>query len=125
MPANGFYEWKLVGNTKLPFYIHPVEDELFGLGGVWEHWTRSSDGVGIDTFTIITTNASTAIRAVHDRMPLILEPATYSSWLDGATPLEQAHDLMQPSPGLTLTLHPVSRAVSNVRNEGATLIQPA
>jgi len=124
VPANGFYEWKLVGNTKLPFYIHPVEDELFGLGGVWEHWTRPADGVGIDTFTIITTNASTAIRAVHDRMPLILEPATYSAWLDGATPLEQAHDLMQPSPGLTLTLHPVSRAVSNVRNEGATLIQP-
>ena len=43
VPANGFYEWKQVGNTKLPFYIHPVEDELLGLGGVWEHWTRSSD----------------------------------------------------------------------------------
>ncbi|HRP23883.1 MAG TPA: SOS response-associated peptidase [Thauera sp.] len=128
VPANGFYEWQQPSDqargTRQPFYIHPREGALFGLAALWERWTRAADGEEIDTFTIVTTAANTAMRPLHDRMPVILAPVDYAAWLDGATPSEQVQALLQPCPEAALALHPVSRAVGNVRNEGEALIAP-
>ena len=35
----------------------------------------------IRTFAIITTAANEAVADIHDRMPVILEPANYVRWL--------------------------------------------
>jgi putative SOS response-associated peptidase YedK len=34
VPASGFYEWKLIGGKKQPYYIRPKGAELFGLAGI-------------------------------------------------------------------------------------------
>ena len=47
---------------------------------MWEGW-RGADGTVIRTFTIVTTNANTVLRPLHERMPVILEPADWPAWL--------------------------------------------
>jgi len=39
--------------------------------GLWESW-KSPEAEIIETCTILTTNANSLIRPIHDRMPVIL-----------------------------------------------------
>ena len=123
VPASGFYEWKAVPGGKQPYYIQPANDELFGLAGLWERWPRP-EGTPIDTFTVITTAANATMQALHERMPVILQPADYGPWLSRDTAPERLGQLLAPCPDGMLSMHPVSKAVGNVRNEGARLIAP-
>ena len=65
---SGFYEWKRDGARKQPFAIHHPDLQPCPLRGPVGAWHD------LGTFTIITTAANAALRAVHDRMPLILAP---------------------------------------------------
>ncbi len=52
--------------------------------GLWERWA-GPEGDVIESFTIIVTNANELLRPIHDRMPVILDPADYALWL-GSVP---------------------------------------
>ena len=59
---------------------------------------------------------------LHDRMPVILEPADWPAWLD-----EESGDpatLLRPSPEGGLRLWQVDKRVGNVRNDGPDLLAP-
>jgi len=123
VPVNGFYEWKAIPGGKQPYFIHPTRTEFFGLAGLWERWSQP-DGTVLDTFTVVTTDASEGLKSLHPRMPVILQPEDYGLWLDKGTHPELLRQLIVPCPEDALALHPVSRAVGNVRNEGPQLIEP-
>jgi len=36
----------------------------------------------LETCTLLTTEANDLVRPIHDRMPVILPPTAYQSWLD-------------------------------------------
>jgi len=122
VPANGFMEWKAVEKGKQPYYVHAANDALFGLAGLWERWSPP-EGEPIDTFTIITIDANAAIRALHNRMPVILAPEHFGRWLDPMTPLDEVGMQIAPSPDAEIAMHPVSRAVGNVKNDVPELIE--
>lgn len=124
VPANGFYEWRALAGRKQPYFIHAANDELIGLAGLWERWTRPADGEEIDTFTIVTTEANATVAPVHDRMPVILSPADYGAWLDAGTDIEEVGHLLRHSPEGVLEMHPVATKVGNVRNDNPSLIVP-
>ncbi|WP_328987502.1 SOS response-associated peptidase family protein [Thiorhodovibrio winogradskyi] len=42
---------------------------------------HGADGLE-DSATIIVTNANSLVAAVHDRMPVMLDPAHWAEWLD-------------------------------------------
>jgi putative SOS response-associated peptidase YedK len=116
IPASGFYEWKPEAGRKQPFYIYPSSAELFAFAGLWESWT-GPDGP-LETCAVITTEANEKMRAVHERMPVIVSPAEYSAWLSGGdTPLRACDDS-------AIGIRRVSRAVNNARNDGPELIEP-
>ena len=123
VPASGLYEWTAIPGGKQPYYIHPANDELLGFAGLWERWI-SPEGTPIDTFTVITTAANETLQALHERMPVILQPGDYGPWLNRDTAPERLVHLLAPGPDAMLSMHPVSKAVGNVRNEGAQLIAP-
>lgn len=125
VPMNGFYEWQSVPGGKQPHYIHAVNDTLIGVAGLWERWTRPSDGESLDTFTVITTDANDALRPLHDRMPVILPPEAFGTWLDTGVPAQDVVSLIRPASGGLLQFHAVSTAVGNVRHESPDLIMPA
>ena len=81
IPADGFYEWKRSGTLKQPFCFEVNEGELFAFAGLWDRW-RDASGTWVRTFSILTTAPNAVTSAVHDRMPVILNPDAYDLWLD-------------------------------------------
>ena len=92
----------------------------FAFAGLWERWRGLEDEV--ETCTIVTTAANAVLAPIHDRMPVILDPASYDRWLDPAQP--GAEELLRPCPDEWLEAFPVSTRVNNVRNDVAELITP-
>lgn len=130
IPADGYYEWKVVPGQKAkqPFYIHRPDGEPYAFAGLWETWRPKGDEVASDaeplhSCTVITTDANDRMTELHDRMPVMLPPSQWSTWLD-----EDNHDtdllgqLLVPAPNELITFHPVSTAVNNPRTRGEQLI---
>ena len=120
IPANGFYEWKPAGKRKQPYFCRLGGQALFAMAGLWEEW-RSPDGEVVKTYTVITTDANAEMKAIHDRMPAIILPGAYASWLTAPDPTP----LLVPLPAATLDVYPVSARVNGVRNDDAALLEPA
>mgnify|MGYP000262172299 CR=1 FL=1 len=122
IPADGFYEWQpRPAGPKQPMRIALPGNALFAFAGIWETW-QTAEGSELDSCAIVTTDASPSIRAIHGRMPVILKPADYDTWMGGEMRDEcaAAATLMQPYGG-ELVAYPVSREVNSVRNDGPAL----
>ena len=124
VPADAYYEWKQGTSPKQPYAIRPRDGGLFAFAGVWENW-KNPDGEWIRTATIVTTAANNVMAPIHDRMPAIIAPQAWPSWLGetSASPNDLAA-LMGPVADDGIEVFPVSMAVGNVRNEGAELLLP-
>lgn len=121
VPASGFYEWRSQAAGKQPLAIVPIDTPCFGFAGLWERWT-GPDGSVLETGSILTTTPNALMATIHDRMPVILDPADYQAWL-GGTPAE-ATALIRPFSSEHMRAYPVSKAVGNVRNNSAELVAP-
>ena len=120
VPADGFYEWQKVDGGKQPMLIRLRSKSTFAFAGLWEVW-RSPEGP-VETCTIVTTEPNAVTAPIHNRMPVILEPADYDRWLDPSQPDAQA--LLRPCPDDWLEAYPVSTRVNTPRNDTADLIEP-
>ncbi len=130
VPADGFYEWQAVEGRKKkqPWYIRRTDGDLLSFAGLWSSWRphKGSDEGRIVSCSIITTDANDAVRPIHDRMPVVLPPDAWDEWLDPANDdVEALHALLVPAPSELFTLTAVGDAVSNVRNDGPHLLDPA
>jgi putative SOS response-associated peptidase YedK len=128
VPASGFYEWQRQEKRKQPYFISTQEGGPFAFAGLWERWSDPGGGE-IETCTILTTEPNGLMAALHNRMPVMVEPADYALWLGGGgdTPpheLDQLRHLLRPYPANTMRAYPVSTFVNNVRNEGAACSTP-
>jgi putative SOS response-associated peptidase YedK len=108
VPVSGFYEWRVDGGRKQPYYFFPEDAALFGFAGLWER----------DTCSLITTDPNAAIRKIHDRMPLIVPRGSYAAWLAGDESI-----LVKP-PDIRMVAHPVGMAVNQAANDSPRLIEP-
>ena len=119
--VDGFYEWTTEGPQKRPHLIHLKSGAPFAFGAVWGSWT-SRDGEVIESVSVITAPAQGAIGPLHDRMPLVLAPEDYSTWLEPN--LASPERLLAPSRVAEIVTEPVSSAVSNPKNDGPECIAP-
>jgi putative SOS response-associated peptidase YedK len=130
IPADGFYEWRKhpteAKGKKQPFFIHRPDGEPYAFAGLWEVWRGpDKDQEPLRSCTIITTAPNEPMAAIHDRMPVILSPDAWDTWLDRDNDdLELLGKLLVPSPPQIISMHPVSTDVNNVRNKGPELTQP-
>jgi putative SOS response-associated peptidase YedK len=124
-PADGFYEWKAEGARKRPYFIRPKSGGPMAFAGLWETWT-GPNGEEQETAAIVTTNANRTCAAIHDRMPVIVEPAAFDLWLDSdKVDAQTAAALIAPAPEGLLEIYEVSTAVNRVANDSPALIEPA
>ncbi|HAS1047128.1 TPA: hypothetical protein I3782_004625, partial [Enterobacter cloacae] len=81
------------------------------------------DGEG---FVIVTAAADKGLIDIHDRRPLVLTPDAAREWLRESLSGDEAGRTAKQGavPAEAFTWHPVSPAVGNVRNQGASLIEP-
>lgn len=133
VPASGYYEWRVnADGSKQPFFIHAPEGRGLAMAGLYEDWIPSGDkdttSLSRRTMAILTREAVGPAREIHDRMPVMLAPADYSTWLGSTTlvpaKLDDFLDRASSSVAQTLVADPVSRDVGNVRNNGPDLITP-
>lgn len=117
--ADGFYEWKAEETGKQPLWISKRNAQPFAFAALWERWSAGAEV--IKSATIITTAANALMQSFHQRMPVILAPEAYDTWLSG-TP-DEAERLLQPYTADDLVLRRVSTLVNNPRNESAACVE--
>jgi putative SOS response-associated peptidase YedK len=123
IPADAFYEWqKIDAKTKQPFAIGMKDGSPYAFAGLWERWRDPSTKEPLETFTVITTDANELLEAMHDRMPVILEPKDYDRWLQPGDPARPPTDLLRAFPADQMIAWKVDRKVGNVRNDDAGCI---
>ncbi|MER7764083.1 SOS response-associated peptidase [Streptomyces sp. NPDC097619] len=134
-------EGKRKRTLKQPYFVRPADGSVLAMAGIYEFWRDPALPAGHPaawwaTCAVITTEAETAafdgasdegpssLAAIHPRMPLVLTPDRWDAWLDPArTGTEELRPLLEPPPAGLLRAHPVSAAVSSVRNNGPELLR--
>ena len=121
IPATGFYEWtKDDEGKRLPWYIHPSDEQPLVFAGVWQDWER--EGERHRTCAIVTCKANPTMSQIHARMPVVLTPDQWALWLG-----ENGHGaarLMTAAPDDFLDFYRVDPAVNSNRAKGPELITP-
>lgn len=117
--ADGYYEWRRDANDRplQAYFVERVDGKPFAMAGIWDVW-KSPAGDTIESVAVVTTPASADIAGIHDRMPLILAPEDYLSWLD-AERVDEGHarELIRPAPAGTLIARAVGNRVNKVAND--------
>jgi putative SOS response-associated peptidase YedK len=141
IPTDGFYEWQQSATgskaKKQPFYIHRPDNQPFAFAGLWEKWTghqpitpqpergceNSQKPLTIESCTIVTTEANATLQELHDRMPVVLAPCDYATWLDPTVDDPSAFKhLLAPCGDEELVAEPVSTHVNRVANDDSRCI---
>jgi putative SOS response-associated peptidase YedK len=121
--ADGFYEWKKEGNKKIPYRFTLKSERPFAFAGLWERWNKHGDPMY--TCTIITTKANELVKAIHERMPVILPKEWEEVWLDPALDdTEYLKSLLQPYPAEEMNMYEVSTAVNSAKNDVEECVKP-
>jgi putative SOS response-associated peptidase YedK len=125
VPSDGFYEWRRAGGQKQPFFLHPPEDAVLAMAGLWSVWKDPGTGMWVLSAAVVTTAANRLVSSLHDRMPVLLPREAWDDWLDPAVDdQEYLLSLLVPAPDDVLAVTPVSARVNDVRNEGPDLLTP-
>jgi putative SOS response-associated peptidase YedK len=146
VPADGFYEWQRLGaaggigdrrsaegavrrasrsGPKQPWCFRAADGAMLGFAALYEVWRESRDSEWLATCTIITTEANDLMSPIHDRMPVVLRPEEYASWLEpGELEPDELRVLLAPPPDDFLVCHRVGGEVGRSRSEGPQLAEP-
>lgn len=138
IPMDGWYEWVPgepatpggKAGPKQPFHMSRPGDQGLLMAGLWEaRRDPANESITQLSCTMLTTEALGPLRQVHERMPLVVSPEVLADWLDPdvigdprALVDGAGYDLAQWAE--SVEIHPVSRAVSNVRNDSPELVHP-
>lgn len=122
IPADGFFEWKSSPEGKTPFRIALKSGSIFSFAGLWDQWV-DPQGISMETFTILTTQANPLVHQLHERMPVILKKEDERRWLD-VHDEDILHTIIQPYPQNEMRLYQVSPLVNSWKNESPECIQP-
>lgn len=122
IPASGFYEWhrpsKEEGGKAQAYWIKPRKGGIIAFAGLMETWS-SADGSEVDTAAILTTHANAAMKPIHTRMPVVIQPEDFEAWLDCKTQEPKAiQNLLAPVQPDFFEAIPVSDRVNKVANMG-------
>jgi putative SOS response-associated peptidase YedK len=145
VPADAFYEWK-VGERparehgassgrrgpRQPYCVRRRDGEPLAFAGLWEIWRDASvedpdaPDAWVRSCSIITTHANKVLAPIHDRMPVVLDEASWDTWLDPANhDLDALGALLVPAPDDWVEAYPVGSRVNSPKNNDAELVAPA
>jgi putative SOS response-associated peptidase YedK len=124
IPADGFYEWLEDERGKRPVWLARPDGELFAFAGIWAALKRKGSDEVLHSCTIVTTDPNELIRPIHDRMPVILDPAVEAPWLEPGADPEELLRLLVPAADDLLVAREVGDYVNDVRRDGPELIEP-
>jgi putative SOS response-associated peptidase YedK len=90
--------------------------------GVWNN--QGKEAVPYRSCTILTREASSSIRPMHQRMPVILKPTVFDAWLDTDNhSIGSLQDIIQNHIHTEFTAVPVSKHLNSFRKNRADKIK--
>ena len=136
IPADAFYEWKKIPVEKevrgkkqeiiekQPVCVRMKDEAPFMLAGLFSVWKNKKEEE-FPSFTIITTEPNELMAEIHNRMPVILDKKHFDRWLDrDYKETKELKKLLVPYPARKMKAYPVSRLVSNSRNDVPECLEP-
>jgi len=100
IPVTGYFEWQHMGRRKIPYFIHPYNEEAMALAGVYDIWDGGSGEEPLASFSIVTTEANALLAEIHNtkkRMPAILSASRMEEWLNPSLAVADAVQLLVPA----------------------------
>ena len=130
--ADGYYEWLRTPKAddpkkedKEPHLIQLAGGSPFAMAALWERWV-SPEGEEVFSTSLLTTDANPLAARIHHRMPVILPPEHWDTWLDPKNEDTAAlKELLVPYPAEGMQERAVSSRVNNARHEGPSVQEPA
>ena len=118
--ADGYFEWEKSQEKRSPYYLRNSNKKIMALAGLWT--SIESEHGKVDSYVIVTTQASKHIEHIHNRMPLIIDDDKIDIWLD----INDNNDekLMDLKSNRSLSYYPVSSFVNHSKNNSKKCIQP-
>lgn len=123
VPASGFYEWEK-DKGRQPWWYVLAGGEPMGLAGIWERWREPDSERIVFSFALLTVPANELVGRVHERMPAILAPGDYATWLASNTAAPDAAMLLKPYPPEAMRSWPVSKRINSPASDDPGLIEP-
>jgi len=124
IPADGFYEWKVVNDGKVPHHVRLRDSDVFALAGLWDRWEDKSQV--LESCSIIVMPANDVMKPLHERMPAIIDPANYDQWLDSRiTEKAEIMQILDPTLSSHLMFYPISPWVNSPKHDDERCIQAA
>jgi len=97
IPARGFFEWKNDDDSKkkIKHFISLIDNRMMYLAGFYWFF-KDKDDILSPYFTILTTEANEDMKAIHDRMPVIITDINKEIWLNEGTDNNKIDTLLRP-----------------------------
>jgi putative SOS response-associated peptidase YedK len=116
--ASSFFEWS---KDKSPFVFKVKGKKLFAMAGIWDKWDK--EGKPVYSFSIITCEPNNIVGKVHHRMPVILNPKNYETYLTTEN-INKSLGLLKPFPDNNMISYETNRAANNSRNNFPDILNP-
>ncbi len=136
VPADAFYEWRPTRSSsakrppRQPYLIRRRDGEPLAFAGLWEIWRdpaiadADDPDAWVRSCVIVTTRANQLLEPIHSRMPVVLDEATWDTWLDPETDdLHLLESMLVPAPDAWFEVFPVSTRVNTPDNNDADLVR--
>jgi putative SOS response-associated peptidase YedK len=120
IPVSGYYEWhRPEGAPKKeppqPYYFTARDGApILTVAGIWDRWINPEDKSELHSCAMIITEPNNFVAEVHDRMPVMLRPDQFDTWLDGSA----GKEVQRPAAEDMLRKWPVSKRVNKATTPG-------
>jgi putative SOS response-associated peptidase YedK len=124
IPADGFYEWKVVDGRKVPHHIRMRDGGVFALAGLWNRLEGEVES--LESCCIIVMPANDVMKSLHERMPATIDPTHYDLWLDPR--MADKNEIMgclNSAPSSQLVTYPISPWVNSPKHDDERCMEPA
>ncbi len=116
VPADGYFEWQKMEKQRYPHFHFLINKNAFSMAGIW------NINCGKLSFAVLTQPASSNLLHIHHRMPVIIKPEDWNSWLN---PDSDLHILLTRyrEAQVELNFHQVSSRVNRVKENDIKIIE--
>lgn len=129
MPAQGWYEWvqrtdlpRLRGRqVRQPYFLYCPSANPIAFAALFARWAPPGQPPRLSC-ALLTKPAAPAIADIHPRMPVVLPPALFSTWLNPNTPEKQLEEALANA-RTDLQAYPVSTLVNDPNHNSPDLLK--
>ena len=124
--ADAFIEGTTKEKLSRPNLVYLINNKRpFAFAGIYDDWVDQETGEIFRSFAIITCPPNKLMEKIpHHRMPVILDEADYSAYLDLEAPLADVTSLLKPYDHQLMNAYPISDRIKSAREKDSDLIKP-